>query len=222
MTGQSGHLAVSVPAIRGFLQRRHRQDDAGSLADGRPVAVCARIWSRKSASGRASPADTPVDPFWRSSSTSGGRQLPKRRDGGQNFSRTGAEAPGRSSPIFTSRSRSVLIDHCAISSGSDQGAREVGEVVGQSMQLQPHGIGLEAVDRKPRPRYGVLAFLDPLLCGAANHGRLRTGMSHTGMSQLAQSHGSRYWISLASSPDGIGGSWQPDGLQRIRPIEKAR
>lgn len=39
MTGQSGHLAGSVPAIRRVLQRWHRQDDAGSLADAGPIAV---------------------------------------------------------------------------------------------------------------------------------------------------------------------------------------
>jgi hypothetical protein len=49
----------------GGLRRSHRQNDAGSLADGGPVAVCARIRSRKSASERTAPADMQVDLPWR-------------------------------------------------------------------------------------------------------------------------------------------------------------
>jgi len=35
------------------------------------------------------------------------------------------------------------------------------------MQLQTHLIGVEAVTRQPSPTHRVLAFLDPLLGGAA-------------------------------------------------------
>ena len=75
------------------------------------------------------------------------------------------ERPWRTilAPIFTSRSRSVVIDHSLDLLGQRQGAEEVGEVVGQRVQLQPHGIRLEALAGQPRPGDGVLAFLDPLL-----------------------------------------------------------
>jgi hypothetical protein len=43
----------------------------------------------------------------------------------------------------------------------------VGEVVGKRVQLQPHGVGIEAATRQPRPDDGVLTLLDPLLGGAA-------------------------------------------------------
>ena len=67
-------------------------------------------------------------------------------------------------PIFTSRWRSVLIDHCAICPRQRQGAQEVGQVVGQRVQLQPHGIRLEALAGQP---VQVTAFLPSLIhCSA--------------------------------------------------------
>lgn len=56
------------------------------------------------------------------------------------------ERPSRTilAPIFTNRSRSVVIDHCATSAGSASVRRKLGNVVGQCLQLQPHGLGGEA------------------------------------------------------------------------------
>ena len=47
--------------------------------------------------------------------------------------------------------------------GRRQCSQEITEVVGESMQLKPHGIGGERPARQPRPPDGSLAFLDPLL-----------------------------------------------------------
>jgi len=51
--------------------------------------------------------------------------------------------------------------------GQRQGAQQVGQVVRERVQLQPHGVGGEAVTREPRPGDRVLAFLDLLLRRAA-------------------------------------------------------
>ena len=51
--------------------------------------------------------------------------------------------------------------------GHRQSAQEVGEVLGQRVQLQPHGVGGEAVARQPCPVDRVLALFDPLLRRAA-------------------------------------------------------
>ena len=51
--------------------------------------------------------------------------------------------------------------------GQGQGAEEVGEVVGQGMQLQPHRVGGEAAAGQAGPDDRVLAFLDVLLRRAA-------------------------------------------------------
>lgn len=51
--------------------------------------------------------------------------------------------------------------------GQRQRTQEVGEVVGQCVQLQPHGVGGEVVTGQARPGDRVLALLDVLLCCAA-------------------------------------------------------
>ena len=51
--------------------------------------------------------------------------------------------------------------------GQRQGAHEVAEVIGQCMQLEPDGIVVELAAGQAGPLDGVLAFLDPLLGGAA-------------------------------------------------------
>lgn len=43
-----------------------------------------------------------------------------------------------------------------------QGPHEVGEIVGQSMKLEPHRVVAEPAARKPRPFDRVLALFDPL------------------------------------------------------------
>ncbi len=48
-----------------------------------------------------------------------------------------------------------------------QRPQEVCKIVPERVKLQPHGIGGERVARQPRPLRSVLAFLDPLLGGAA-------------------------------------------------------
>ena len=48
-----------------------------------------------------------------------------------------------------------------------QRAQEAGEVVGQGVQLEPHGVVREPRAGKPRPFDGMLAFLDMLLGGVA-------------------------------------------------------
>ena len=48
-----------------------------------------------------------------------------------------------------------------------QPPEEVGEVVRQSEQLQPHLVGDEAVTGQPRPLQSILSLFDPLLGGAA-------------------------------------------------------
>ncbi len=47
--------------------------------------------------------------------------------------------------------------------GQGQGAQEVGEIVGQGMQLQPHRVRGEAVAGQAGPHDRVLALLDVLL-----------------------------------------------------------
>ena len=51
--------------------------------------------------------------------------------------------------------------------GQCQRPHEVGEVVGECMKLKADGIGDERAARQSCPLYGVLAFLDSLLAGAA-------------------------------------------------------
>ena len=48
-----------------------------------------------------------------------------------------------------------------------QSSEEVARVVGQNEQRQPHFVGYELVTRESSPIEGVLAFLDPPLCGAS-------------------------------------------------------
>lgn len=50
-------------------------------------------------------------------------------------------------PILTSRSGSDVIDQRLTASGNGQGAQEIGEVVRQRVQLQPHHIRLEPMAR---------------------------------------------------------------------------
>ena len=52
-------------------------------------------------------------------------------------------------------------------SGKDETPQEVAQVVGQNKESQPHLIPDKALAGQPRPVQGVLAFLDPLLGGAA-------------------------------------------------------
>ncbi len=47
--------------------------------------------------------------------------------------------------------------------GQRQGAQEARQVVGQGVQLQPHGVGGEPHAGQPRPGDCVLAFFDVLL-----------------------------------------------------------
>jgi hypothetical protein len=49
--------------------------------------------------------------------------------------------------------------------GQGQGAHEVGRLVGQRVQLEPHRVVPEGVTGQPRPAKRVLAFLDVLLLG---------------------------------------------------------
>ncbi len=51
--------------------------------------------------------------------------------------------------------------------GQRQGAQEVGEVVGQRVQLQPHSVGGEPHAGQPRPGNRGLAFLDVQIHRAA-------------------------------------------------------
>lgn len=44
--------------------------------------------------------------------------------------------------------------------------QEVGQIVGQSVKLEPHGISREPHTRQPRPFERVFALLDVLLSGA--------------------------------------------------------
>ena len=53
------------------------------------------------------------------------------------------------------------------SSGKDQTPQKIAQVVGQNKQSQPHLIRDKALAGQPRPVQGILAFLDPLLGGAA-------------------------------------------------------
>ena len=53
------------------------------------------------------------------------------------------------------------------SSGKDQTAQKIAQVVGQNKQSQPHLIRDKALAGQPRPVQGILAFLDPLLGPAA-------------------------------------------------------
>ena len=57
-----------------------------------------------------------------------------------------------------------------------QPPQEVAQVVCQHVQLQANLIGIEAVTGKPRPADGVLAFLDPLLSGAAQVVKVNDGL----------------------------------------------
>src|SRR5437667_9169507 len=66
-------------------------------------------------------------------------------------------------PIFTTFSRNVVRDHCAISPRQGQGAEEAGKDVGQRVEPQPGGIAPERGARGPGPLDGVLPLLDPLL-----------------------------------------------------------
>ena len=47
------------------------------------------------------------------------------------------------------------------------GAQEIGKVVGQGVQLEPHGVSGEAHAGEPGPLQRVLAFLDVLFCRAS-------------------------------------------------------
>ncbi len=51
--------------------------------------------------------------------------------------------------------------------GQDQSPHKVGEVVSQGVKLEPSLVVAKLAARQPRPLDGVLAFLDPLLRGAA-------------------------------------------------------
>lgn len=131
MNGQFGRHKGRIGTEPGVRQRRYRREDGWSLADWSTIAVGARIWPHKPASGRASPAGSQIGRTCRRSSTSRRRQRPERRDGGQDFLEQSTrhydlgiwnviDRPCRTifAPIFTRRSRSVLIDHCAASGGS--------------------------------------------------------------------------------------------------------
>ena len=48
-------------------------------------------------------------------------------------------------------------------SGSAKRAQEVGEIVGERVQLKPHGVVPEGMAGQPRPAERVLALFDPLL-----------------------------------------------------------
>jgi hypothetical protein len=69
-------------------------------------------------------------------------------------------------PILTSFLRSVVSDQCSTSS-EGQRAHEVGQVVGQGVELEPHGVVAERMAGQARPAERVLALADPLLRSAA-------------------------------------------------------
>ena len=48
-----------------------------------------------------------------------------------------------------------------------QSTQEVGQVVSQGKQLQPRLVVVERAAGELRPFHGILAFLNPLFCGAA-------------------------------------------------------
>ena len=53
------------------------------------------------------------------------------------------------------------------SSGKDQTPQKIAQVIGQNKQSQPHLIRDKLLAGQSRPVQGILAFLDPLLGGAA-------------------------------------------------------
>ena len=71
-------------------------------------------------------------------------------------------APGLHQPLLETRERPALDPR-----RQDQSAPEVGQVVGQDAQLQAYLVRPEPMARQPRPVGRLLAFFDPLLCGAA-------------------------------------------------------
>jgi hypothetical protein len=61
----------------------------------------------------------------------------------------------------------LVSDQSLIGSGVASVRKEIAEIVGERVKLKPHGIGSERLARQPRPLDRALAFLDPLLAGAA-------------------------------------------------------
>ena len=63
-------------------------------------------------------------------------------------------------PILTSFSRKVVSDQCLDLLGQGQRAQEVGEIVGEREELEPHRVVAEGMAGQPRPAQRQLALLD--------------------------------------------------------------